>query len=135
MAAPFVSGAAALARQKQPTASATEVTSILTGSGRDITQSNDAKYAGKLGHLLDIGTAVAGSSPIIGGPDRLYIPLVFSPEILRLVRAVENEGMPGYRHALFARHPLLSAHCKWAGWRPNLRHIACIFRSSHALSV
>jgi thermitase len=76
MAAPFVSGAAALARQKFPKASSTEVAALLTGSGGNLDPDDNSAYAHKLGRLLNIGSAVADVTPLPDAPNHLYIPLV-----------------------------------------------------------
>lgn len=81
MAAPFAAGAAALARQQHPTASPAEIAAQLIDAGREIDTANPA-YAGKLGRMLDIASAL-GIAPDVGGTPvtpiapatMLYLPL------------------------------------------------------------
>jgi thermitase len=61
MATAFVSGAAALARQRLPHAPVAEVTNLLVQHGRDINGAN-GNYSGQVGKLLDIGQALVPTS-------------------------------------------------------------------------
>lgn len=56
---PFVSGAAALARQHSPDAEPSAIAAILIDTGDDLDARNPS-YVGKLGHLLNIGAALIG---------------------------------------------------------------------------
>ena len=58
MATAFVSGAAALARQKFPTSTSDTIAQLLQTHAADLNTANPA-YANQLGKLLDIGAAVA----------------------------------------------------------------------------
>jgi len=58
MATAFVSGAAALARQKLPTGAPAAIAQLLQSNATDLNAVN-AAYANQLGGLLDIGAAVA----------------------------------------------------------------------------
>lgn len=73
IATAFVSGAAALARQKLPTAAPDEVAQLLTAHAHNIDSTNP-EYVDKLGGLLDIGTAVVEGGS--ASATRLYLPLV-----------------------------------------------------------
>jgi thermitase len=61
MATPFVSGAAALARQQSPTASPAEIATLLMQHGRNLSAQNP-QFSGQLGTGLDIGQALTGVS-------------------------------------------------------------------------
>lgn len=98
MATPFVSGAAALLRQKYPTASATSIEQLLNSSGQAIDTQNPL-YQGALGRLLDVQAALnstlsvnlnlesdvltiasvmpsARSAEQVSGSQQLFLPLV-----------------------------------------------------------
>jgi thermitase len=65
MSTAFVSGAAALARQKLPSATTVEIQQLLTSYAQDIDGQNP-ELAGQLGGLLDIGAAIsAGITPTV----------------------------------------------------------------------
>lgn len=87
MAAPFAAGAVALTRQQHPAASPAEIASQLIAAGREIDSANPA-YAGKLGRMLDIASALGlapdnGTAPAppgtpvtpIAPANLLYLPL------------------------------------------------------------
>jgi thermitase len=61
MATAFISGAAALARQKYPISSTGEIATLLISTASGIDDANPA-YAGQLGRLLDTGAAVVSPS-------------------------------------------------------------------------
>lgn len=71
MATPFVTGAAALARQKFPDAAPAQIADLLVDHGGTIDDVNPA-YAGQLGRLLDIADALIDPQPAI----RILLPLV-----------------------------------------------------------
>ncbi len=98
MATPFVSGAAALLRQKYPTASAATIEQLLSSSGQAIDAQNPL-YQGALGRLLDVQAALnstlsvnlnlesdvltiasvmpsARSAEQVSGSQQLFLPLV-----------------------------------------------------------
>jgi len=72
MATPFVAGAAALARQKLPAATAAEIARLLIDHGADLDAANPA-YTGQLGHLLDIAAALQAEPATTV---RVLLPLV-----------------------------------------------------------
>ena len=61
MATPFVSGAAALARQKLPSSTITTIAQLLQSNAADLNAAN-AAYINQLGRLLNIGAAIAPDS-------------------------------------------------------------------------
>ncbi len=63
MATGFVSGAAALMRQKMPAASVDEISGALTLHAQNLDSSNPT-YAGKLGGLLDVAAAMEVTDPV-----------------------------------------------------------------------
>ncbi len=65
MATPFAAGAAALLRQHLPDAQPQEIADILTGRGTNLDPFNP-DYEGKLGHLLNLDSAVY--------PKKVYLP-------------------------------------------------------------
>ncbi|MFN8465716.1 MAG: S8 family serine peptidase [Caldilineaceae bacterium] len=65
MATPFASGAAALLRQRLPGAQPQEIADILVGTGTNLDPYNP-DYQGKLGHLLNLGSAAY--------PMKVYLP-------------------------------------------------------------
>ncbi len=75
MSTPFVTGAAALARQKLPAASPAELAQMLVDTGTDPNQLNH-EYAGKLGRLLNIGAALVPSQPVADA--KLYLPVLLT---------------------------------------------------------
>jgi len=93
MATPFVSGAAALARQKLPTGVTATIAQLLQSNATDLNAAN-AAYVNQLGRLLDIGAAIApvpaaantdatvvepNVTPTLATPEnqyRIYLPLV-----------------------------------------------------------
>ena len=87
MAAPFASGAAALARQKLPSATPADIDELLYSKGDDMDAGNPT-YTGQLGRHLDIGLAlVDAAAPSVpptvppatpGTPSRaqVFLPLV-----------------------------------------------------------
>jgi hypothetical protein len=81
MAAPFVSGAAALVKQKQPAASAAAVATQLVAKGRDLDAANP-QYIGQLGRMLDIATAleITPDIPVTPTLPALYLPVVLGPK-------------------------------------------------------
>jgi len=84
MATGFVSGAAALARQRMPAASVAEIQQLLTAHTRDLDNYNPT-YVGQLGGLLDVAAALDMDNdeeiPIPQDPTavqemQLFLPLV-----------------------------------------------------------
>ena len=73
MAAPFVSGAAALARQQSEDATVAEIAARLTAALQDLDDRNPA-YTGQLGGLLDIGAALGDD-----GGEEQPLPALFLP--------------------------------------------------------
>ncbi len=74
MAAPFVSGAAALVKEQQPAASAAAVTAQLIAAGDDLDALNP-QYAGQLGRMLDIAAALGITDETPGASAySLYLP-------------------------------------------------------------
>lgn len=67
MATPFAAGAAALLRQRLPDAQPQEIADILVSTGTDLDPYNP-DYQGKLGHLLNLGSAAY--------PKKVYLPAV-----------------------------------------------------------
>ena len=67
MATPFAAGAAALLRQHLPNAQPQEIANILVGTGTDLDPFNP-DYVGKLGHLLNLDSAVY--------PMKLHLPAI-----------------------------------------------------------
>jgi thermitase len=67
MATPFAAGAAALLRQRLPDAQPQEIADILVGTGTNLDPYNP-DYQGKLGHLLNLGSAAY--------PKKVYLPAV-----------------------------------------------------------
>ncbi|MEZ4730285.1 MAG: S8 family serine peptidase [Caldilineaceae bacterium] len=67
MATAFISGAAALARQAMPTASASQIIAQLTNYSQDLDKSNPL-YVGQLGGLLDVGTTLSHAPTVTSTP-------------------------------------------------------------------
>lgn len=88
MATPFVSGAAALVKQKQPGASPRQVSESLITAGGSLDAANP-QYAGQLGRMLDIGAAL-GMTPSVPitpvtpvTPVTPTLPSVYLPALMR----------------------------------------------------
>jgi subtilisin family serine protease len=93
MATPLVRGAAALGRERWPTAAAAELGQLLEAAMRNLDADNPT-YAGQIGGLLDIGGALALAGPPAaaalngeavsqtGGPTigPIFLPLVGTTE-------------------------------------------------------
>jgi len=83
MSTGFVSGAAALARQRWPAAPVTEIQQLLTAHTRNVDAINPT-YIGQLGGLLDVAAALAVAQPVptptpsvpAGGDNQLFLPFV-----------------------------------------------------------
>lgn len=73
VATAFVSGAVALTRQKQPTATVDEIVQLLSGHARNIDSANP-EHVGELGGLLDIGAAVMADENRLD--TQIYLPIV-----------------------------------------------------------
>ena len=73
MATPFVAGAAALARQKLPAATAAEIGQLLVTHGANIDATNPA-HTGQVGRLLDIAATLSDEGPV--ATTRVLLPLV-----------------------------------------------------------
>lgn len=80
MATSFVSGAAALARQKFPLANPLTITQVLRATARNIDVLNPA-YVGQVGGILDIGAALAATPDVSSTPTPLATPTL-SPTAL-----------------------------------------------------